>query len=55
MNRDFHTRPRQAGARTQADYGRTVLVEPPRGCVVPTALAIGLWVCICAVAYLVSA
>ncbi len=29
MNRNYHARPRQAGSRTQADYGRTTLVKPP--------------------------
>ena len=29
MNRDFYARPRQAGGRTQSDYGRTVLSKPP--------------------------
>ena len=52
MNRNFYTRPRQAGCRTQADYGRTVLAnDPPRGCLEPAAIALavaglimfGLW------------
>ena len=52
MNRDFDTRPRQAGGRTQADYGRTVLAnDPPSGCFEPAAIAravaglimFGLW------------
>jgi hypothetical protein len=52
MNRDFYARPRQAGGRTQADYGRTVLTNDPlRGCLEPAGIALafaalamfGLW------------
>ena len=52
MNRDFYARPRQAGWRTQSDYGRTVLTnDPPSGCFGPAAIALafaalvlfGLW------------
>ena len=50
MNRDFDTRPRQAGGRTQVDYGRTVLGQPPKPdggfvFIVMTAAVIllGLW------------
>ena len=43
MNRDFHTRPRQADGRAQADYGRTVLAnDPPKGCVEPAAIALAV-------------
>lgn len=40
LTRDYHNRPRQAGGRTQADYGRTVL--EPSGHSLDGVLAAGL-------------